>query len=138
MILEKNFLLRVWGKKDYLDIFPGKSEVLLTEKSLNLERIKQTIPDSLIDLEKYKSFILNYSFDSLNAISFTKGCYIGQENTSRQNYRGKKKYELKTIKLIEGKFPDLHEPLFVMSQKIGIMKSHVNRLWFSFIKVRFL
>ena len=34
------------------------------------------------------------------------------------------KYSLNTIKIIEGAFPDLHETLFVNSQKIGTMKSH--------------
>ena len=112
-------------------------KISLSEKNFNLERIKQTIPDSLIDLEKNKSFILNYSFDSLNAISFTKGCYIGQENTSRQNYRGKIKYVLKTLKLVEGNFPSLHEPLFAMSQKIGIMKSHIDNYGLALLRSDF-
>ena len=34
-----------------------------------------------------RSFPLNYSMDQLNAISFTKGCYIGQELTARMKHR---------------------------------------------------
>ena len=32
---------------------------------------------------------LEYNIDGLRGISFTKGCYIGQENTARMNYRHK-------------------------------------------------
>tara|TARA_B100000029_G_C17383143_1_gene890555 strand:+ start:119 stop:967 length:849 start_codon:yes stop_codon:yes gene_type:complete len=122
---KENFLLRVWSPNNYLKKLSEKFKVATSEKDLNLERIKNSIPNSSIDLEKEKSFILNYNFDALNAISYTKGCYIGQENTSRQNYRGKIKYILKTIKLIDGNFPKAHEALLVNSQKVGVMKSHV-------------
>ena len=76
----------------------------------------KTLPDSLLDLEKNKSFVLNYNFNTLSAISFTKGCYIDR-NTSRQNYRGKIKYGLKTLKLLNGDIPQFNETLFVNNQK---------------------
>ena len=81
-----------------------------------------------MDLEKQKSFILNFNFDNLNAVSFKKGCYIGQENTSRQNYRGKIKYLLKTVELLEGEFPRINTELFSEKQKIGVMKSHFREV----------
>jgi folate-binding protein YgfZ len=31
---------------------------------------------------------LECNFDALNGVSFTKGCYVGQENTARQRFRG--------------------------------------------------
>ena len=100
-----------------------------------MERIKNTIPDSSIDLEKEKSFILNFNFDKLNAISFNKGCYIGQENTSRQNYRGKIKYLLKTVMLVDGIFPKINTELFSEKQKIGVMKSHEEKYGLALLKV---
>ena len=102
-----------------------------------MERIKNSIPDSSIDLEKEKSFILNYNFDALNSVSFTKGCYVGQENTSRQNYRGKIKYILKTIKLVDGNFPKIHETLLVNSKKVGVMKSHVDNYGLALLRSDF-
>ncbi len=134
---KENFILRVWSLNDYLNKLPKKFKVTSSEKDLNLERIKNSIPDSSIDLEKEKSFILNYNFDALNAVSFTKGCYIGQENTSRQNYRGKIKYILKTIRLVEGNFPKIHETLLVNSQKVGVMKSHVDNYGLALLRADF-
>ena len=119
-----SFLIRIWSSQENLQELHNNLCINRSDINLNLVRIKNLIPDSSIDLEKNKSFILNFNFDLLNAISFTKGCYLGQENTSRQNYRGKIKYTLRTIKLINGNFPELHETIFVNNQKIGTMKSY--------------
>lgn len=34
------------------------------------------------------AYPLECNFDALNGVSFTKGCYMGQENTARQHFRG--------------------------------------------------
>lgn len=51
-------------------------------------RISLKIPESEHDLTYEKSFILEFGFDDLNAIDYTKGCYVGQELTARTHYRG--------------------------------------------------
>ena len=117
----------MWNLTNNESNFLKKLELNTSLEIFNLERIRNTIPDSSIDLEKDKCFILNYNFDSLHAVSFQKGCYIGQENTSRQNYRRKIKYKLKTLELIEGVFPKLNEEIVVDEKKIGIMKSSVSK-----------
>ena len=124
---KNGYLARLWNLTNNKSNFLKKLELNTSLEIFNLERIRNTIPDSSIDLEKDKSFILNYNFDSLHAVSFQKGCYIGQENTSRQNYRGKIKYKLKTLELIEGVFPKLNEEIVVDEKKIGIMKSSVSK-----------
>ena len=124
---KNGYLARLWHLTNNESNFLKKLELNTSLEIFNLERIRNTIPDSSIDLEKDKSFILNYNFDSLHAVSFQKGCYIGQENTSRQNYRGKIKYKLKTLELIEGVFPKLNEEIVVDEKKIGIMKSSVSK-----------
>jgi len=121
---KESFFLRVWAIDFKETILPKKLMVETSKKSWNLERIKNNVPDSSLDLEKEKSFILNFGFNELNAVSFNKGCYIGQENTSRQNYRGNIKYLLKTIKLVSGNFPTINSVLFANKKKIGVMKSH--------------
>ena len=50
-----------------------------------------------------KVFGVECNFDELNAIDFKKGCYIGQENTSRIKLRNKLSKRLLPIKIIEGK-----------------------------------
>ena len=116
----KNFLFRVWAKEKILLEKNIKSS---KQSEIDLERIKRTIPNSEKDMEQNKSFILNYNFEKLNALSFKKGCFIGQENTARQKYRGTQKYLLKTIKSLTGSFPRINEDIFLENEKIGTMKT---------------
>lgn len=51
-------------------------------------RIKLKIADGFYDLTQKESIILDYGFDTLNAISYTKGCYLGQELISRTKHTG--------------------------------------------------
>ncbi len=66
------------------------------------KRINFKIPEGYYDLTKDKSYIFEFGFDNLNAISYQKGCYVGQETTARNHYRGqlRKKIFLFEIKEI--------------------------------------
>jgi len=50
-----------------------------------------------------KLFGVECNFEELNAIDFKKGCFVGQENTSRIKLRNKLKRRLLPIKVINGK-----------------------------------
>ena len=93
------------------------------EDKIEEKRIFLKIPNSEKDLIYNKSFILNYNFENINSLSFNKGCYIGQENTARQKFRGTQKYSLQRIKIIDGMAPKLNEDIFYNNLKIGTMKS---------------
>jgi folate-binding protein YgfZ len=47
------------------------------------------VPEGVGDLGTDKNLWLECNADLLNGVSFTKGCYVGQENTARMNYRQK-------------------------------------------------
>jgi folate-binding protein YgfZ len=49
------------------------------------------IPEFGDDFGPGEFFALRIEMDRLNALSFNKGCYVGQEVTARMNYRGKRK-----------------------------------------------
>ena len=51
---------------------------------------------------KDKIFGLECNFEELNAIDFQKGCYVGQENTSRIKLRNKLRRRILPIKKISG------------------------------------
>jgi folate-binding protein YgfZ len=51
-------------------------------------RLPLGLPDGTRDLVVGKSILLEAGFDELNGISWTKGCYMGQELTARTRYRG--------------------------------------------------
>ncbi len=127
----EDFLYRFWINKEarILSKFKFSGEEKIEEK-----RIKLKIPNSNKDLTYNKSFILNYNFENINAISFDKGCYIGQENTARQKYRGNQKYSLQTIKVIKGPMPKLDQDIVKDKMKIGTVKSNYNNLYLCLIR----
>lgn len=64
-----------------------------------------TIPEPHKDMVRERSFPLEYGLDKFNAISFDKGCYMGQENTARTKHRGtvrKKLVKFTSAKEISG------------------------------------
>ena len=66
-------------------------------------RINFKIPEGYYDLTKDKSYIFEFGFDNFNAISYQKGCYVGQETTARNHYRGqlRKKIFLFEVKEVD-------------------------------------
>ena len=51
-------------------------------------RLLLGLPEGSRDCESEKTVLLEAGFDELHGISWTKGCYMGQELTARTRYRG--------------------------------------------------
>ncbi len=52
------------------------------------------VPEGAEDIQPEKNFLLEANFEELNGVSFSKGCYIGQELTARTKFRAKIKKRL--------------------------------------------
>ena len=52
-------------------------------------RLALGVPEGIAELGSDKTLWLECNADLLGGVSFTKGCYIGQENTARMNWRNK-------------------------------------------------
>ena len=59
-------------------------------------RLELGVPEAQ-DFGSDKIFALDAGLDELNAISFTKGCYIGQELTARMKHRGTDRKRILTV-----------------------------------------
>ncbi len=70
-----------------------------------------------------KLFGIECNFEELNGIDFKKGCYVGQENTSRIKLREKLSKRLLPIKLIDG---ELIEGSSIKNNVIEIGKILIN------------
>jgi folate-binding protein YgfZ len=66
-----------------------------------------------------KLFGIECNFEELNAIDFKKGCYVGQENTTRIKLKNKLSKRLLPIQLISGK---LNQDEAIYSNNLGIGK----------------
>ena len=64
-----------------------------------------------------KIFGIECNFEELNGIDFKKGCYVGQENTTRIKLKEKLNNRLFAIKVLEGKINS--EEIILEDKKIG-------------------
>jgi tRNA-modifying protein YgfZ len=60
-----------------------------TSAAWHAHRLSLGVPEGAIELGQDQSLWLETNARELNGVSFTKGCYIGQENTARMHHRGK-------------------------------------------------
>lgn len=85
-------------------------------------RLSLGLPDGSRDLEPEKTVLLEAGFDELSGVSWTKGCYMGQELTARTKYRGLLKRRLVPV-CIEGTAPEPGTPVLRGGQEVGTMRS---------------
>jgi tRNA-modifying protein YgfZ len=60
-------------------------------------RLSLGVPEGAAELGQDKTLWLETNARELNGVSFTKGCYTGQENTARMHHRGKVNRRLAVI-----------------------------------------
>lgn len=71
-------------------LISNKNEIAETKSILEYHklRVENNVPEGIYDLEKEKSYPLQYRMIELNGVDFKKGCYVGQEVTARTHHRG--------------------------------------------------
>jgi folate-binding protein YgfZ len=92
------------------------------EADWDRHRLALGLPDGSRDLEAEKTVLLEANFDELNGVSWTKGCYMGQELTARTKYRGLVKRRLVPVR-IEGAVPPPGSPITRDGREVGTMRS---------------
>jgi len=104
-------------------------KLYLSLKKLNLKSedpeiyydysFKLGIPQLRTDLLKEKLFGIECNFEELNAIDFKKGCYVGQENTSRIKLKNKLNKRLLPFKILNGSLSE-DDSIIYNGKNIGI------------------
>ncbi len=80
---------RLYGEKSTITSYLNQHDTLTT--SLTAYRyhcIQQGVPTIGAGFESEKMFLLDVNYDLLNAVSYQKGCFVGQEVTSRMKRKG--------------------------------------------------
>jgi folate-binding protein YgfZ len=84
-------------------------------------RLALGLPDGVQDLEPEKTVLLEAGFDELGGVSWTKGCYMGQELTARTRYRGLLKRRL--LPVHGASLPPHGTPITAGDRVVGDMRS---------------
>jgi len=97
-------------------------------------RLTLGIADGSRDMEVGKSTLLDGNFDFLNGISWTKGCYVGQELTARMHHRDLVKKRLFPVR-IDGTPPPFGAIIRQGGQEVGVMRSHNDTIGLALLNV---
>jgi folate-binding protein YgfZ len=92
------------------------------EADWDRHRLVLGLPDGARDLEPEKTVLLEAGFDELHGVSWSKGCYMGQELTARTKYRGLLKRRLVPV-AVAGPLPAPGTPVLRDGTEVGTMRS---------------
>jgi folate-binding protein YgfZ len=85
-------------------------------------RLAAGLPDGSKDMEADRSVLLEAGFDELAGVSWSKGCYMGQELTARTKYRGLVKRRLVPV-AVDGPMPSPGNLVLRDGAEVGTMRS---------------
>ena len=105
-----------------------------TAEDYDRHRLALGLPDGSRDMETEKSILLEAGFDELQGVSWSKGCYMGQELTARTKYRALIKRRLVPV-AIDGPAPAAGTPIFKDGVDVGTMRSSNDKAGLAVIRL---
>ena len=85
-------------------------------------RLGYGLPDGSRDMVVEKAILLESGFEELGGVDFNKGCYVGQELTSRTKYRGLVRKRLLRVD-VDGPLPAPGTPVMLGDKEAGEIRS---------------
>jgi tRNA-modifying protein YgfZ len=83
-------------------------------------RLEQGVTEGVSEIGEDKTLWLECNARELNGVDFTKGCYVGQENTARMHYRSKVNRRLVVLPL-DHSMPDRQRIIYA---ELGVAIDH--------------
>ncbi len=105
-----------------------------TAGDYDAHRLALGLPDGSRDMEADKSVLLEAGFDELGGVSWTKGCYMGQELTARTKYRGLIKRRLVPVSASQD-LPEPGAPITREGVEVGTLRSRQGASGLALLRV---
>jgi folate-binding protein YgfZ len=109
---------------------PGSQDAAAYDR----HRLALGLPDGSRDMEAEKSILLEAGFDELAGVSWTKGCYMGQELTARTKYRALIKKRLVPVTAAHD-LPPPGTPVLRDGVEVGVMRSSAGRVGLALVRI---
>ena len=100
-------------------------------------RLTLGVPDGTRDLVVDRSLLLESGFEELHGVSFTKGCFVGQELTARTKHRGLIKRRLLPVR-VDGPLPAPGTPVTRGGKDAGEVRSGDGHLALALLRLEAL
>ncbi len=104
------------------------------EDDWDRHRLRLGLPDGTSDMELEKTVLLEAGFDELRGVSWSKGCYMGQELTARTKYRGLLKRRLVPV-AVDGPLPEPGTPVLRDGIEVGTMRSGCDAIGLAVLRL---
>jgi folate-binding protein YgfZ len=116
-------------------LLPATPAADATPEDYDRHRLALGLPAGARDMDADKTVLLEAGFDELGGISWTKGCYMGQELTARTKYRGLLKKRLFPV-AVEGPLPARGTPVLREDgAELGEMRSGRDGLGLALLRM---
>ncbi|RZJ96308.1 MAG: folate-binding protein [Brevundimonas sp.] len=99
-----------------------EAEPTTDEAAYHAHRLMEGLPDPDADGGQDSAYPIEANFDLLNGIDFQKGCFVGQETTSRMKRRGTIKNRMLPIE-IDGPIPAVETEVLNGELRAGTMRT---------------
>ncbi|KAI3940009.1 hypothetical protein MKW98_029785 [Papaver atlanticum] len=122
-----------WYKDPRLDslgfrgIFPSNTIPPLVEANKETDelnylqwRVEKGVAEGSTEIPKGEAIPLEYNLAGLNAISFDKGCYVGQESVARTHHRGVIRKRLLPLKFLNKSGNEVEQKVAPGSEVVGV------------------
>ena len=113
---------------------PAPLPATATPAAYDRHRLTLGLPDGSRDLEAEKSVLLEAGFDELDGVSWSKGCYLGQELTARTKYRGLIKRRLLPVSA-DHPMPPPGTPILRDGLEVGAMRSSADTAGLALLRI---
>lgn len=97
-------------------------------------RISLGVPDGAKDMHIDKSLPLEFGLDKLHGVSFSKGCYVGQEVTARSKFRGQVRKALYCVSSAAN-LPPLGTPVVTSGKEVGELRSVSGSIGLALLRI---